>query len=290
MARKSFPSILYQVFGFLLSLATAAISQPHLSRSDVPKTGTSIPQSLEVPAFVPPVPKAEEKIPAMRVDAAVTVPSKANHTLTILRGEASTLPDLPLLLESKTQARPPLAPADPTRIKTRQNHMLQFGATIYDHRVSRVHWQRSNRGEVYEALCGFDVSLLQGIGQFTHDGEIYHLMLSPFQFDPTKPSSRVKHPVPDLPDVPPDSITFLKGNPNDPSGTATITLIRDLIAREKSRLTIYQADRLRYQQAAAAWEKAHPPVPRDETVWFRPHRGSQYLANPQADAKRETTR
>lgn len=75
-----------------------------------------------------------------------------------------------------------------------------------------------------------------------------------------------------------------KGNPEDPAGTTTINLLKDLITNEKSRLITYQADRLRYGQAAAEWEKSHPPVPRDETLWLRPHRGSRYLTNPTPEA------
>jgi hypothetical protein len=81
-----------------------------------------------------------------------------------------------------------------------------------------------------------------------------------------------------------NSILILKGDRNDPMGTAPITLLKDLIANEKDRLVTYQAERLRYQQAAAAWEKAHPVPPRDETFWFRPHRGSRYLANSKPEA------
>lgn len=223
----------------------------------------------------------------MRVDAVVTAPSETNHTLTILRGEASTLPDLPVPQDSKTQPRLQLAPEKAAKIETEENHTLQLGAIIYDHRVSRVHWQRADTGEAYEALCGFDISLLQGIGQFTQDGETYYLILFPSCVETAERSSDAERLNPDLAEVPRGSITYLKGNPNNPGGTATITLIRDLIANENSRLTVYQADRLRYQQAAGTWKKDHPPVPRDETIWLRPHRGSHYLPDtaPKVDAK-----
>ena len=54
-------------------------------------------------------------------------------------------------------------------------------------------------------------------------------------------------------------------------------MIRELIANEKSRLEIFQADLERHRKARAAWEKANPVPPRDETFWIRPHRGSRYL-------------
>ena len=56
--------------------------------------------------------------------------------------------------------------------------------------------------------------------------------------------------------------------------------MRELIASEKFRLTVYQEKRAIYRQAADAWEIANVAPLRDETIWFRPHRGSRYLATP----------
>ena len=74
--------------------------QDNMSNTDAAFKGaitarTFIPTPLEVPAFVPPAPPVEKTVPAMRVDSAVTVPAAHSRTLTILRGEASTLPDIP---------------------------------------------------------------------------------------------------------------------------------------------------------------------------------------------------
>jgi hypothetical protein len=52
----------------------------------------------------------------------------------------------------------------------------------------------------------------------------------------------------------------------------------------------YVPDSLQAPVEAAAWAKAHPPVPRDETFIFRPHRGSRYLADPQPEKKGEAIR
>jgi hypothetical protein len=62
-------------------------------------------------------------------------------------------------------------------------------------------------------------------------------------------------------------------------------MIRELIANEKSRLEIFQADLERHRKARAAWEKANPVPPRDETFWIRPHRGSRYFAEPAPGAR-----
>ncbi len=105
-------------------------------------------------------------------------------------------------------------------------------------------------------------------------------MLMHSHYDTTRFRNLAARMFPKLPEVPADAIAFVRGNPKDPIGTAPITLLQDLIAREKSRLTLYQKQRADHQQASAAWQKANPPVPRDETIWLRPHRGSRYLTSP----------
>jgi hypothetical protein len=54
-------------------------------------------------------------------------------------------------------------------------------------------------------------------------------------------------------------------------------LLGKVIEVEKARLVAFQAARETYFKAAAAWAAAHPPVPKNETFIFRPHRGSRYL-------------
>ena len=76
---------------FLLILSLLAQTHAEV----IATTGTYIPTALEVPAFVPPAPPIEKTVPVMRVDSAVTVSAAHSRTLTILRGEASTLPDIP---------------------------------------------------------------------------------------------------------------------------------------------------------------------------------------------------
>lgn len=54
---------------------------------------TFIPHSLEVLPFIPPPPPVVKRLPAVRVDAAVTRLSKNARTLTLQRGEPSTEPN-----------------------------------------------------------------------------------------------------------------------------------------------------------------------------------------------------
>ncbi|MEO7099956.1 MAG: hypothetical protein ABI162_11380 [Luteolibacter sp.] len=252
--------------------------------SVIPTARTFIPHSLEVLAFTPPAPPVEKKVPAMRVDSAITVHTKSSHSLTLIRGEASTLPDIPVPPKPELQEPHVFTPQETASAAYERRHSLQLGASVYDHRTSLVHWQHPDTGESYEAICGFDLSLLEGLGQFIHDGEIYQIALD-HSCDAIPDNDPIEgDTTPDLAKIPAGSITILKGNPKDPTGTAIITLLKELIATEKSRLITYQAARQRYQQASAEWENAHPSVPRDETYWLKPHRGSRYLANPTPEA------
>ncbi len=239
-----------------------------------------IPDSLEVPAFVPPAPPVEKTVPVMRVDSAIAVPAAHSRTLTILRGEASTLPDIPepVIVEQ----RPPrkLTLEELARQAEERRCRLNFNAEVYENGVSIIRWQHPDTEEFYGAICGFDINLLAGIGQFISGGKTYHLSFIPPGVRPTSRQRFSKLPIPKPPEAAPESITITRGTASDPVGTATVTLLRDLIATEKSRLLVYQEKRATYQQAAAEWQKSHPVLPRDETVWFRPHRGSRYLANP----------
>ena len=216
----------------------------------------------------------------MRVDSAVTVPAAHSRTLTILRGEASTLPDIPepSVVE---QRQPRQLTADELALQAEHRRChLNFNAEVYENGVSIIRWHHPDTRESYEAVCGFDVNLLAGIGQFISAGKIYQLSFVPSGVRPTTRSRFSKLPLPMPPEAAPGTIAITRGNANDPFGTATATLLRDLIVTEKSRLIVYQEARTRYQQAAAEWQKSHPVLPRDETVWLRPHRGSRYLANP----------
>lgn len=245
---------------------------------------TYIPHTLDVPAFSPPAPPVVRKVPVMRFDSSVTVPTKRSRTLTIIRGEASTLPDLPLPVVAEPHAERKLTLEQIERARIWRRHQINLGATIYDHQFSQVRWQHPDTGESYEVLCGFDIGLLAGTGGFIHQGESYSLMLMHSNIDTKRIRQVPKNRVPDFSVVTADSIVVIKGNPDDPVGMAPITTTRDIIASEKPRLIAYQAARLKHQQAAAEWHKANPVPPRDETFWFKPHRGSRYLAEPKPEA------
>ncbi len=84
--------------------------QDDIAADASPGKRTFIPHALEVQPFTPPPPPVVKRLPAVRVDAAVTHLSKNSRTLTLQRGEASTEPDLP----PPPPAPPYVEPHEPT--------------------------------------------------------------------------------------------------------------------------------------------------------------------------------
>ncbi len=239
---------------------------------------TFIPHALKVRPFTPPPPPVVKRLPAMRVDAAVTHLSKNSRTLTLQRGEASTEPDLP----PPPPAPPHVEPREPTpeEIARRiwdKRHDLNLGATIYDHRISVVNWTDQETLVRYEAVCGFDIGMLAGVGGFIHNGEDYGLFLMHSDFDTTWERRLTKDWQLEVPEVAPGEILITRGYMKDAAAIAPMTVVKEIIAAELPRLLAYQADRSTYFAASAAWHAAHPPIPRDETFILRPRRGSRYL-------------
>ena len=239
---------------------------------------TFIPASLEVPPFTPPVPPPRKVFQPIRVDASVTVPTKNSRTLTIQRGERSTKPDLPPPPPQPPFVQPtPLTPEQIARQIWERRHNLNLGATVYDHKVSVVNWTDQETLVQYEAVCGFDIGLLAGVCNFVHKGEGYSFWLMHGDFDTTIARRFASQWQLNIPEVAPGAIIITEGDPADTIATAPMSVIKDIIAAEKSRLLAYQAARGTYFAASVAWHAAHPPIPRNETFILRPHRGSRYL-------------
>jgi hypothetical protein len=239
---------------------------------------TYIPGTLEVPAFVPPAPVLEKRLPAIRGEASTTTRLANGKTLTLQRGEPSTEPDLPL--------PPPPAPPTEPRVLTQeeiadniwhQRHNLNLGATIFDHQTSLIHWTDPVSLVQYEAVCGFDVGLLAGLGGFVHRGEEYSLFLMHSHQSTAETAAYSREMLDEIPKIAPGQIRITTGDASDPHALALLQTLSDVIQSEKPRLVLYQAQRDEYFKAADAWHSAHPPVPKDETFILRPHRGSRYL-------------
>lgn len=246
--------------------------------ADIPAE-TRISHPLEVKPFTPPPPPVVKRLPSVRVEAAGTFRSKNARLLTLQRGVPSTEPDLP----PPPPAPPYVAPHEPTPEEIAQRiwqhrHSLNFGATIYDHKISVVNWTDQESLLRYEAVCGFDIGLLAGVGRFIHKGENYSFFLMHSDFDTTWERRLSKRWHLQVPNVAPGEILITRGDDKDTAATTPLTVIKEIIAAETPRLLGYQAARKTYFAASAAWHAAHPPILRDETFILRPHRGSHYLS------------
>ncbi len=114
-----------------------AVIFPLQLRSQDPAPATAdratISGSLAVAEFVPPEPVPPKQVPVMRVEAATTVPSGNGKALTILRGEPSTLPDIPASLDPPPKVLRERTAEDLAREAYRRRHAIHLGATAYAH-------------------------------------------------------------------------------------------------------------------------------------------------------------
>ena len=239
-----------------------------------PEARTYIPHQLAVPPFTPPPPPVPKITAPVRIDSSVTRRAADGTRLTLQRGEPSAEPVPPPPPPPKPAAEPgELTPEQIARLIYQRRHRFMLGATVFDHRASIVNWTHPDTGASYQALCGFDLGLLAGIGSFIHEEETYHLTLFHSHIDTTVPRRFLQR----APEVPDGAILITRGDPDDAIGTAPIIILRQLIAVEKDRLEAYRQARLEYQRAYRAWHAANPPVPRDNTIILRPNQGSRYL-------------
>jgi len=237
------------------------------------ETDTYIPASLEVPAFVPP-PPVEPKVPLTDAEATIVVRDEKGETTTLQRGQASMAPDLP-------EPQPaPETPPTPPAIPIHRPVTISMGGTIYNHAVSVVHWQHPISKEDYEAVLGFDLSLLSPIPSFIRDGVPHHATLLFSNTSTTGPLANklaaLGRPI-IAPEIAPDAYRITKGDPSDTAGLAPLIALRDLYLAEKPRLEKLRTDLADYRADEKAWADAHPAPPEPPVFWFKPHRNSRYL-------------
>lgn len=244
---------------------------------------TYIPGSLEVPTFVPP-PPAEPKTPLNDAEATIVLRDEAGQTTTLQRGQASMAPGLP---EPPPLSEPAPAPS-PRPIPPLVT--LSMGGTVYDHAVSVVHWQHPVTQAPYEAVLGFDLSLVSPITRFLREGVPHHATLLFSQTDTHSPSAQrlasVGRPI-QVPEIAPDAYRILKGDPADPAGIAPLIALRDLYLAEEPRLQKLRDDLATRNADAKAWADAHPAPAEPPVFWFKPHRNSRYLSEQDKAAQQQ---
>lgn len=253
----------------LVTLAlTAGLSLPLLAQDAERQVEEDIEKLLPIPSteFIPPPPPKE--VPAIKVEAATTR-TLPTHQITVLRGEASTLPDIPPPPEPKPSV--PGSVGEP-------HYLLSFGATVYDHHISHVKWYDPRTEKQFEAWCGWDWTLLSPMPEIVLGERVssFHLFASNID---TEAMRRFGHEfrMPEHPELVEGAFSITKGDENDAEALKALIAIRDFYLKHKERLGQIRQAREEHQAAAAAWHAAHPPRPKSHTFWLKPHRGSRYL-------------
>lgn len=254
-----------------LSLACGMV----LRAQDARQPEADINRELPIPSsiFIPPPPP--KPVPPMKVEAATTR-SLPTHRITIIRSDASTLPDIP----------PPPDPKPFVQGPVREpRYLLSFGATVYDHRLSHVRWYDPRTKENFEAWCAWDWTLLSPIPQLKlgERTSSFHLFASNTD---TERRSRLGggSKIPEHPALGDLAFAITKGGGDNAEAIRILGTIRDYYTKHRERLVLIRQAREEYQAAAAAWHAAHPPKPENHTFWLKPHRGSRYLM-PEGDAR-----
>jgi len=262
----------------LIPASLMCLHAPLLAQEDEQKTQENIERQLSIPSteFTPPPPPKE--VPAIQVKA-TTTRSLPTHQVTVLRGEASTLPDIPPPPDTKPPVRG--VPSEP-------RHLLSFGATVYDHRLSHVKWRDPRTGKQFEAWCGWDWTLLSPMPEIDLGERVATSFLIASNIDTTAARRRasragLEFKLPQHPDLVEGAFSITTGDQADPEASKALATIRDFYLTHQERLRQIQQAREEYQAAAAAWHAAHPPKPQSHTFWLKPHRGSRYLKEQGGD-------
>ena len=194
------------------------------------------------------------------------------HRITILRGEPSTLPDIP---------KPPPPAERSSEIsfaETESVPLIFISGTNYGKNLSRVGIWNPLTQTHHTAWCGWDISLITPFHEIDHEGKPHSLLMSIGNADIAKAEGQGVEVIP-------GSILVPDG---DESTASILTSLRKACYDHMPRLVELKAAREQYQRDAAAWKAANPTRPQNHTIWIKPHRGSRYLKNTSNDQKEGT--
>ena len=235
-------------------------------------------------------PQAEaptKEVPALSIQDSV-VHQVEGRSLTIVRGEPTILPDPP----------PLSAPAPPTveqtawmaarRAEAAQTRSVTISATVYDHNKTFLRWSDPKSGTSFEAWSNVDFNHLQGIQGYQNNKAWYLQFLGIGNVDTVRLAERFQRPIslPAHPPLPADRPGFVlvTGDATDSVGIAPVQWLHEYYATEKTRLAAEYLQRVQ-DRASAPAAAPGPAAPQDNVMWFRPRKGSRYLATPEGGAR-----
>lgn len=241
-----------------------------------------IAEDLTVSEFVPPERKVSKQGPDVATVADTSGVMRNGKRLRVVRAEPSALPDLDTLTRErvvKQATANAISEEDETEPDPWEAYrVLSFGATVVDRRVSFINWMDAG-GKRHQAVCGFDIGLLAGIGEFVKARTHYSLLLLHGNHNTRRDGEVARLGFPDI-EVNEWEIVLLEEGKEwhgDANGMEDLKAVRDLIRSEKERLVEYQRNRKERNRQAREWHEKNPVPPKDETVWLRPHEGSRYF-------------
>ncbi len=217
--------------------------------------------------FAPP-PKPAPQI----VAEASSVIRRPTHTITLVRGEPSTLPDIPprpeRVRQQPTVSFPPQRPS----------FLLGLSVIVYDRSLSHLKWRDPQTKEELAAWCGWDWSLLAPMQEVSNDRVAYNLFFSPRNVDTARRDAfGRRQAVPDHPPVGAGEFVLVRGGAVSPAARPFLEAVQRYCAANRPALEEMRAAREQYRADAEAWKRANPARPRSHTIALRPHRGSRYL-------------
>jgi hypothetical protein len=248
-----------------LSLGLAVLSAEPVQ--DDSQTATILPDPAAIRFTPPPPPK---DVPPISVKGSTTA-DFGTHRITILRGEASTLPDIP-------KPPPPVEQSREVALEPSEPHYVFFiSGSTYSDSLSDITVWNPITGTSHKAWCGWDVSLLAPFHEFTHEGKFHTLFMGVSRVAAleTADADTRQHP-----EVKPGSILVPDG---DEYTAAILTSMRDACFQNMPKLLELKAAREQYQKDSDAWKAANPQRPQNHTIWIKPHRGSRYLKKTHND-------
>lgn len=278
---KAIPLIVVAVMAFHTSVrcqdSGQVVSQPAAATPAPTTVAQAIPGE-----FVPPAPKPP--IPAIPESEVIRRFSVAQGGRIVTMEELAPLEEAPVVEQAVV---PKLTPEEAAArraawLANRRAHpvvMLSLSGTVYDHKATWLRWRHDK--EEYEAWSNIDFNILRGMYSLQIGITTYHLLMmigdestaprrtkSGFVFAPKVPE------IPTLPKEP--GFVVVKGDAANEEAMSGIRKLHELYTTDRDQLVAAYEQRLRYQAAAQAWEKANPPQPENVTVrWWRGKRAPQ---------------
>ncbi|MEI6789524.1 MAG: hypothetical protein WCL49_13700 [bacterium] len=261
----------------------------------VPSSDTNTPEiagQAFVREFVPPAPKPP--IPAVLESDVLQRFSKTERGRTITMEELVPLEEPPMVEKAAVPVLSPeeIAARRAEWLEERRAHpvvSLGLSGTVYDHRATLLRW--THGGEEYEAWSNLDFNVMKDTNSVEVGSTTYliFMMIGDESTTPRIVESGViiASKVPTIPPIPKEpGFVLVKGNPENLVATGGIRKLHELYRTHKAQFDDAYKQRLRYEAAAKAWEKEHPPQPENVTIrWWRGKRAPQPGPDGQSDTK-----